>query len=122
MEIAKCYVDRDNSFCVYFKRNGVLLTEVEMAAITKFEIKHNGTYYNSDDYPSAFTAYNASGYVKIKPYVLGLDVSVDDVEIILYDAGDHPHGLMWSTFQLIMDGSVQTTTAPPTTVAPTTVP
>lgn len=116
MEQAKCFVDRDNNFCVYFKRNGVLLTEAEMLAITKFEIKHEGVYYNSDDYPLGFVRDNAAGMVRIKPYELGLDVSRDNVEIILYDAADHTHGLKWSTFQLIMDGSVQTTTVAPTTL------
>ena len=102
METATCYVERDNSFTITMQKNGTTLTESEMGVITKYEIIYNGAYYDSVAESTAFTITNASGTVKIMPYALGLTSSCDRVELIIYDAVDNTHGLVWDQFKLIM--------------------
>jgi len=104
METVVCYKDRDNSFLITLTKNGVTLSPTEMSAITKFEIKHKGIFYNSIDNPSGFVRDNTNGTVQIKPYELGFDVSIDRVEFIVYDSGDFIHGLLWSVFVLKVSG------------------
>ena len=102
--IATIYIDRDNSFTMTLKKNDINLTENEMNAITKFEIKYLGKCYNSVDNAAAFVVTPASATVKVKPYVLDLGVSPktgDWVEVILYDLVDYTHGIMWDQFSLI---------------------
>ena len=123
MEQAICYRDRDNTFWVVLYRNSVILSAIEMAVITKFEIKHEGVYYDSVSNPTGFTRDDANGRVKILPFELDLPVSKDLVEFIIYDAGDHTNGLYWTTFELSIRGDVLLpTTLAPTSLAPTTVP
>lgn len=122
MEQAICYKHRNNTLWVKLYRNGVVLTAVEMAAITKFEILHQGVYYNSVDNPTGFTRDDANGRFKVKPFELGLPISKDLVEVILYDAGDNTNGLYWDTFELSIRGDVVVPTTTATTIAPTTSP
>lgn len=122
MEQAICFESRNNSFWVELYKDNVILTAVEMAVITNFEIKHKGLYYNLVDYPTGFTRDNANGRFKVKPFELGLATSKDLVEVIIYDAGDNSEGLYWDTIELSIRNDVLVpTTAPPTTLAPTTV-
>jgi len=100
MDTAICYKDRDNSFFLTLKKNNVVLSETDMGAITKFEIKFNGAYYDSDTTPAGFTRNDAAGTVQIKPFELDLSVSNDVVELIVYDTGDYTHGLVWDQFRL----------------------
>lgn len=104
-ETATIYEDRDNSFSLTLKKNGVALDSDEMSAITKFEIKYRDTYYNSEDSPTAFVIDTANSTVTIKPWILNLPASSekgDTVEFIVYDAIDYTHGLVWSQFTLIV--------------------
>ena len=94
------YEDRDNSVILTLKKNDVTLTSNEMVAITKYEIRYKGVYYDSDTYPNAFEADNANGTIEIKPYDLGLEAGSDQGELIIYDAGDYTHGLVWEQFKL----------------------
>ena len=105
MDTATCFKDRDNSFLLTLQKNGVTLTQVEMNAITKFEIKYNGAYYDSVDESTGFVRDNVNGTVQIKPYELGLAVSSDKVELIIYDA-TNTHGIMWDQFKLDIKGDV----------------
>jgi len=101
MEYAIVHEDRDNSFTVTLKKNSVALTQTEMEAITKFEIKYNGTYYNSVDNSDGFEIVNATAKVTVKPYELGLESGdTDTVEFIVYDNGDYTNGLLWDRFKL----------------------
>jgi len=104
IETAICYEDRDNFFSVILKKNSVTLTEEEMLAITKFEIQYAGVYYDSDTYPDAFDRDNVNGTLTVRPYELGLTVGSDKVELIIYDAGDYSHGLLWDQIKLKMKG------------------
>lgn len=99
MELAVTYKDRDNSFIVTLKLNGSVLPEAQMSAISRFEVKYGGTYYNSDDYPSCFSRSDSSGQVTIKPYGFGLEAGSDLTEFIVYDEGDYQHGLVWDQFK-----------------------
>jgi len=116
MEQIKCYKDRNNTFWIKLYKDNIILTPAEMAVITKFEIKHQGTYYNSTDNPTGFTRDDANGRVKIKPFELDLPTSKDLVEFLVYDAGDNTNGLYWTTFEL----SIRNDVLIPTTLAPTT--
>lgn len=100
MESAIVYQARDNTFSVTLKKAGVVLTEEEMGAISKFEIKYKGAYFNSVDNSAGFERDNATGTVKIKPYELGLSAGKDNVEFIIYDLEVNTHGLVWSKFDL----------------------
>lgn len=123
MEQAICFRDRNNTFWVELYKANVLLTAVEMAIITKFEIKHEGVYYNSIANPTGFVRDNANGRVKIKPFELDLPTSKDLTEFLIYDAGDNTNGLYWDTFELSIRSDVLIPTTPtPTTIAPTTAP
>ena len=123
METPETYRDRDNTFWIVFYKNNVILTPAEMAVITKIEIKHKGVYYNSISSPTGFVRDDANGKVKVKPYELDLAVSRDDIEVLIYDAGDHTHGLFWDVFNLLVRSDVLLpTTLSPTSLAPTTVP
>ena len=104
METAICYAERDNSFTITMKKNGTTLTAVEMGVITKFEIIYNGAYYDSVGDPTGFDVTDAAGTVKVMPYALGLTTSSDKVELIVYDAVDNTHGLVWDQFKLVMKG------------------
>lgn len=100
MEKAITYKDRDNSFILTIKKNGVTLTEAEMSSITKFEIKYNGSYYNSTDDPGGFDITNSAGTVEIFPNEFDLAVSSGDiVEIIVYDI-EYTDGFVWDQFIL----------------------
>ena len=118
MEQAICYKDRNNTFWISLHRNNIILSAAEMALITKFEIKHMNTYYNSIDNPTGFTRDDANGRVKIKPFELDLTISKDLVEFLIYDAADNTNGLYWDTFELSIRGDVIV----PTTTVPTTAP
>ncbi len=101
-DIATCYQGRDNTFTLVLKKNDVTLTPEEMDVITKFEIHFRRSYYNSVTTPAAFIKNREAGSVTIKPQALGLIASEDIIELIIYDAGDYTHGLVWGTFQLII--------------------
>lgn len=107
MESAICYESRDNSFTLTIKKNNVTLTESEMLAVTKFEIKFDGIYYNTVANPTGFVVDNTAGTLKVKPYELGFVSTTDIVELILYDT-EHPHGLVWETFELVMKDDAKT--------------
>ncbi len=102
MESVQVYKDRDNSFTLTLEKNGTTLTRTEMDAITRVEIKYNGTYYNSVDNAPGFLKDAANGQITIKPYELSLDASRDTVELIVYDAGNYTHGLVWTQFRLVV--------------------
>lgn len=127
MDTVYAYKDRDNSFWIVFKRNNVTLTAIEMATITNIAIRYKDVYYSLAENPTGFTRDDANGRFKILPYNLDLPVGRDIVEVILYDASDNVHGLVWDSFELVVFKNVAlpTTTAPttlpPTTLAPTTV-
>ena len=95
------YSQRDNSFYLILRKDGKLLTTLEMDSIIKYEIHYNGSYYNSIDHAAAFVADTSNSKVLIKPYSLGLAVSEDEkVEFLIYDAADYSHGVVWDTFKL----------------------
>ncbi len=104
-ETATIYEDRTNPFFITLEKNDVALSESDMVAITKYEIRYDDTYYDSDDYPDAFSVDNATATVTVKPYALGLASSPkrgEVVEIIIYDTGDNANGLVWDQFALIV--------------------
>ena len=97
-ESAITYSLRDNTFTVTLKLNNVALSEAVMTAITKYEIKYKGVYYNSVDNADGFVVDNTAATVVIKPYELVLPVGTDTkVEFIVYDAADYTHGIVWGT-------------------------
>lgn len=104
-ETATIYENRDNPFTLILKKNGSILTESEMAAITKWEIRYDDVYYDSDDYPNAFVPDNTTSSVEIKPYDFDLAESHtmgEITEFIVYDAADFTNGLVWDQFLLIV--------------------
>ena len=108
-ETAIIYEDRSNSFIITLLKNNVIMNDADMGQLIKFEIKYQGSYYNSTDYPLAFVAgtdaAGTKGQVEVKPYSLGLAASRrkgELVEFIVYDASDHVSGLVWSQFILIV--------------------
>jgi len=104
MDKAITHYDRDNDFTVTLKKNGTVLTALEMGDITKFEIKYNGEYYNSVDDPTGFTITAATGSVLVKPTALELPISSGDiVEVIVYTATD-TNGRLWEDFTLKVTG------------------
>ena len=113
-ESATIYEDRDNPFTIVLSKNGAVLTELEMQAITKWEIRYDDVYYNSDDYPSAFVANETESSLEIFPYAFGLESSVklgEVVEFIIYDAVNFTNGLVWDQFVLIVKADAN---VPPT--------
>jgi len=95
---------RDNSFFLTIYKNGVALTPTDMSSITKFEIKFNGEYYDSDTYPAGIVPDNSTGTITIYPRVLGLKVSTDHkTELIIYDA-NHTAGFVWTQFRMKIKG------------------
>ena len=107
MESATVYEDRDNTFTITVKKNGVVLTENEFNAITKFEIKVAGSYYNSADTPAGFVKTASAAQVKIKPKALGLAAATapEVVEFIVYDGGEYSNGVVWARFRLMISGA-----------------
>lgn len=110
---ATLYVDRTNPFLMTFQKNGVNLTEDEMNAITKYELRYKsledsvGQYYDSDGYPDAFVVDAANAQVCVKPVDFGWGASKktgDTVEVIVYDLLDNTEGLVWSQITLIVKG------------------
>jgi hypothetical protein len=102
---AEIYEDRSNSFYVNLTKNKIALNLSEMNSFTKYEIRYQDTYYDSDDYPDAFVADNDNSRIKIKPISLGLAASNKKgelVEFIIYDVEDNVSGLMWDQFTLIV--------------------
>ena len=97
---AVAFVGRDNDFYLVLSKNGVALTAAEMASVTKWELKINEVYYDSDDYPLAFVADNDNSKVRIKPYSFGLSAMPNEtVELILYD-DEYTNGIVWDQFLL----------------------
>jgi hypothetical protein len=101
-DIATVYVDRDNTFTMTLKKNDISLTEEEMNAITKVEIKYQGTYYNSIDNAAGFDITVATAKVKITPKALLLAESITGelVEVIIYDSAS-TNGIVWDQFTLV---------------------
>ncbi len=108
---ATLYVDRTNPFTLTFEKNGINLSEGEMNAITKYELRYKsktdsiGLYYDSADYPDAFVVDAASAQVCIKPVDFGWAKSKnsgDVVEVIVYDTSDNIEGLVWTQITLIV--------------------
>lgn len=98
METVTTYKDRDNTFVITFKKNWVLLTEDEMLAITKIELRYKDQYYNSVDHSQGFEIDSANSQVTIKPYSFNLTAGTDTVEVIIYDS-ENQNGLVWDQFQ-----------------------
>jgi hypothetical protein len=97
------YKDRDNTFAIQFIKNGVVLTQSEIEAITKVELLHNGNYYNSTNDSSGFdlVTRKADGIIvfklgEISDIGQGQD---ENAEIIIYSA-DYPDGVVWETIDL----------------------
>ena len=110
---ATVYTDRSNPFQLTLVKNDVDLTELEMEAITKFELRYKnnlqaeGVYYDSTNFLDAFVRDNAAATVTIKPIDFGWDTSRkagDLVEFLIYDTGDHTVGYVWTQFTLIVKG------------------
>lgn len=108
---ATLYVDRTNPFTLTFTKNGINLTEDEMNAISKYELRYKsitesaGLYYNSVDYPDAFVVDPATAKVCIKPVSFGWGKSTtngDTVEVLIYDLADNVEGLLWTQITLIV--------------------
>ncbi|RLB87321.1 MAG: hypothetical protein DRH26_15860 [Deltaproteobacteria bacterium] len=108
---ATLYVDRTNPFTLTFTKNGVNLTEDEMDAITKFELRYKsltesvGLYYDSENYPDAFVVDAGNAKVLIKPILFEWGASTkngDIVEVLVYDAADNVGGLLWTQITLIV--------------------
>ena len=104
LESVTVYRDRDNSFTLTLTKNGNTLSEANMDAITKFELKHNGSYYNSNDYPDGFVPDNANGQVLIVPNEFGLAAKTDTTEFLVYDGGNYSNGIVWAQFTLVVSG------------------
>jgi hypothetical protein len=108
---ATLYVGRTNPFTLTFTKNGINLTETEMNAISKFELRYKsmsdaiGLYYDSVTYKNAFEVDPLTASVLIKPVSFGWKPSSkkgDVVEVILYDLADNIEGLCWSQITLIV--------------------
>jgi hypothetical protein len=114
---ATLYADRTNPFLLTFQKNGVNLTEDEMNAITKYELRYKsiddsvGRYYDSSVYPDAFVVDAENAQVCIKPVVFEWGISKktgDTVEVIVYDLLDNVKGLVWSQITLIVKDDAKT--------------
>lgn len=97
------YKDRNNTFALQLLKDGVVLTSQEIDAILTVEILHNGSYYNSTQYPSAFdkTTRKAEGIIifklgEIADLMPGHD---QNAELIIYSA-DYDDGLVWTILDL----------------------
>lgn len=110
------YVDRTNPFTLIFQKNGVNLTADEMDAITKFELRYKsaadtaGVYYDSVTYPDAFVVDAENAKVEIKPLSFAWKKSSsrgDEVEVIVYDAGDNVEGLVWTFITIIVKSNAE---------------
>jgi len=102
------YEDRDNSFDIVLSKNNALLTEVEMNSITKFEIKFNGSYYNSIDNPTGFVLNATESSYTVSIVDLSLTAAVDMVtEVIIYTSV-YTNGTRWDSFDLTISGAVTT--------------
>ena len=113
-ETATVYEDRDNGFTLTLKKNTIILTEAEMSAIVKYELRYSDAYYDSDTYSSSFSADNATAVLTINPFAFGLTESSrrgDLVELIIYDAADYTNGLVWDQFYLVVKADAN---VPPT--------
>ena len=89
--------DRDNAIKVMLKIDGVTLTQQEIEAITKVEIKYKDNYYNSIDDPTAFDLVTdkATGEISFSLGMLGLEVGSDSkAELIIYDVVN-TNGIVW---------------------------
>jgi len=106
METMTVWKDRDNISYFELSKQGELLTTIEMAAITKAEIKYNDIYYDSDNYPTAFD-WSTLGdeskiIIKFGLIDLGDNLSKDrKSELIIYDA-DNISGVVWNQFIMIV--------------------
>lgn len=108
---ATLYVDRTNPFTLTFQKAGINLTEDEMNAITKYELRYKskidsvGLYYDSEEYPDAFEIDAENAQVCIKPVDFGWGKSKnsgDTVEVLVYDSADNAKGLLWTQITLIV--------------------
>ena len=96
------YKDRDNSFSITLKKNGIDLTSSEMSDISKYEIKYRGKYYNSTSYPTAFAVTGSTVTINPQSFGLGKSSKVGDVtEFIIYTS-NYPDGFVWGNFNLIV--------------------
>ena len=104
MDTAIVYKDRDNFFNVNLEKNSANLSALDMATITKFEIRFKNQYYDSETYPNTFIPDNDNANVEIKPNAFDLPLSRkgDIVEFIIYDNLNYNSGLVWSQFKLIV--------------------
>jgi len=100
------YEDRDNSFDIVLSKNNVLLTESEMSLITKFEIKFNGSYYNSVDNPTGFVLNAAESSYTVKIVNLSLTASTDKVTEVIVYTSVYTNGMRWDSFDLTINGDV----------------
>lgn len=96
------YRGRDNPIALILKNNDANLSTTEMSAITRMDIRYNGTYYSSASSPTLFdwTTFNEDAKVIIKLGMCGLTTGSDaNTELIVYDAAN-TNGLMWDVFKL----------------------
>ena len=103
-KIRAVYEGRDNPFSITIKKNGIALSEQDMQAITKIELRIGGAYYNSQDNPDGFERDDITATFKVLPRVLGLTKGRDIVEVLIYDNGDFQHGFVVEKFILDVSG------------------
>lgn len=103
-KVRAVYEGRDNPFAITLKKNGVVLSEQDMQAISKLELRVGGVYYNSQDNSDGFTRDDATATFKVLPRILGLTKGRDIVEVIIYDNGDFRHGFVVEKFILDISG------------------
>ena len=89
---------RNNAIRLELTKDDTVLTQTEIEAITKAEIKFNNTYYDSDTYASSWdlVTYKADGQIEFSFGLLGLTASTDrKAELIIYDAAN-TNGIVWT--------------------------
>lgn len=98
----KVYQDRDNTFAVQLIKNGVILTTLEMQAITNVGLNFEGIEYDYDTYSTAFdwSTRESEGVVIFKlGSVLTSPARDNKAEIIIYTATD-TNGVIWTTIDV----------------------
>lgn len=103
-KVRAVYEGRDNPFSITIKKNGVALSEQDMQAISKLELRVAGSYYNSQDNPDGFERDDTTATFKVLPWALGLTKGRDIVEVLIYDNGDFQHGFVVEKFILNISG------------------
>jgi len=95
--MATIYNGRDNPIKLLLRRGS---TPFNISGYTKFEIKINGTTFDSITHPTYFEAdANRLGLLVLRLGQAGISPGKYDAEIIYYDTSN-PNGITFGTFNL----------------------